>query len=42
MMRSALLLVWFQSELSPVLSTANLALLKNLDWERLAQDFEIT
>jgi hypothetical protein len=42
MMRSVLVLVWFQSELSPILSTANLALVNNLDWERLAQDFEIT
>lgn len=42
MMRSKLVLIWFQNEISPLMSPANLAHVKALDWERLAQDYEIS
>jgi hypothetical protein len=42
MMRSELVLVWFQPELNPLLSLENEARVRALDWNSLAQDFEIS
>jgi hypothetical protein len=41
-MVSELVAVWFQDELHPILSPENLERLKAVNWDNLAQDFDIT